>query len=85
MVMKSKRRVLPRGICFPVHTAKADSSSSLRSSSERQPVGEPQLLQHYLVALFQAAQNFRLGAIRDSDIDCDFALAIFGAGVGYLD
>src|SRR5437868_15101884 len=42
---------------------------------------EPALLQHYLIAFFQPAQHFGLGAVRDPDIDGNLVLALFALRV----
>src|SRR5450432_2658253 len=39
--------------------------------------GRPLLLQDHLIAFFQPAEHFGLGAVRDPDVDGDLVLALF--------
>src|ERR1017187_2880187 len=53
------------------------SASGVRSFEPEAGSRRPVLLQNYLIAFLQPAQHFGLRAVRDSDVDGNFVLALF--------
>src|SRR5258708_5509951 len=54
-------------------------------ASQEQVLDPGPLLQHYLIAFFEPAEEFGLGAVRNSYVDRNLLLAVFRAGIGDFD